>query len=41
MIVDNNHEINIFKQSKWLQKYIKFNTQKILATNDFEKELFI
>ena len=28
MIVDKVHEIISFKQSKWLEKYINFNTQK-------------
>ena len=28
MIVDKIHEIISFKQSKWLEKYISFNTQK-------------
>ena len=28
MIVDKIHEIISFKQSKWLNKYISFNTQK-------------
>ena len=39
MIVDRIHEIISFKQIKWLEKYIIFNTQKRnLATNDFEKD---
>ena len=38
MIVDKNHEIS-FKQSKWLERYISFNTQKgNKAKNDFEKD---
>ena len=38
MIVDKVHEIISFKQSKWLEKYISYNTQKENeATNDFEK----
>ena len=28
MVVDKIHEIISFKQSKWLEKYINFNTQK-------------
>ena len=28
MVVDKVHEIISFKQSKWLEKYINFNTQK-------------
>ena len=35
------HEIVLFNQSKWLEKYISFNTQKRnKAKNDFEKEFF-
>ena len=38
MIVDKVHEIISFKQNKWLEKYINFNTQKRnQAVNDFEK----
>ena len=38
MIVEKLHEIISFKQSKWLEKYINFNTQKRKkAENDFEK----
>ena len=41
MIVDKFHEIISFKQSKWLEKYIKFNTQKRnQAVNDFEKDFY-
>ena len=40
MIVDKAHEIISFKQSKWLEKYISFTTQKRnQAMNDFEKGL--
>ena len=43
IIVDTIHEItsNIsFKQSKWLEKYINFTTQKRnKAEKDFEKDL--
>ena len=40
MIVDKSHEIS-FKQSKWLERYISFNTQKRnKAKNDFEKDFF-
>ena len=39
MIVDKVYEIISFKQSKWLEKYIDFNTKKrALSKNDFEKE---
>ena len=39
MVVDKIHEIISFKQSKWLEKYINFNTQKRnKAKNDFEKD---
>ena len=41
MIVDKVHEINSFKQSKWLKKSISFNTQeKNKANNDFEKDFY-
>ena len=41
MIVEKIHEIISFKQSKWLEKYISFNTQKRnKAKNDFEKDFF-
>ena len=41
MIVEKNHEIISFKQSKWLEIYISFNTQKRnKVKNDFEKDLF-
>ena len=39
IIVDKVHSIISFKQSRWLEKYISFNTQKRnKAKNDFEKE---
>ena len=39
MIVEKIHEIISFKQSKWWEKYISFNTQKRnKAKNDFEKD---
>ena len=35
------HTVNSFKQSKWLEKYISFNTQKPKkAKNDFEKVFY-
>ena len=41
MVVDKIHEIISFKQSNWLKKYIKFNTQKRNKTkNDFEKDFY-
>ena len=41
MIVEKIHEIISFKQSKWLEGYIGFNTQKLnKAKNDFEKDFF-
>ena len=41
MIVEKIREIISFKQSKWLEKYISFNTQKRnRAINDFEKDFF-
>ena len=41
MIVEKIHEIISFKQSKWLECYISFNTQKRnKARNEFEKDFF-
>ena len=41
MIVDKVHEIISFKQRKWLEKAINFNTQKRnQAANDFEKDFY-
>ena len=41
MIVEKIHEIISFKQSKWLDSYSSFNTQKRnRAKNDFEKDFF-
>ena len=41
MIVEKSHEIISFKQSKWLESYISFNTQKRnKAKNDLEKNFF-
>ena len=41
MVVDKIHEIISFKQSKWLEKYKNFNTQKRnKAKNDFEKDFY-
>ena len=41
MIFEKIHEIISFKQSRWLEKYINFNTQKrTRAKNDFEKDFF-
>ena len=41
MIVEKIYEIISFKQSRWLKKYISFNTQKRnKAKNDFEKDFF-
>ena len=38
MVVEKSHNFILFKQSRWLEKYISFNTQKrIKAKNDFEK----
>ena len=39
MKVDKVHEMISFKQRKWLEKYINFNTQKKnQAVTDFEKD---
>ena len=41
MIVEKIHEIISFKQSRWLEKYISFNTQKRNKDkNDLEKDFF-
>ena len=41
MIVDKVHEIISFKQSKWLEKYLSFKTQKKnKADNGFEKKIY-
>ena len=41
MIDEKIHEIISFKQSKWLENYISFDTQKRnKAKNDFEKDFF-
>ena len=41
MVIDKIHEIISFKQSKWLEKNINFNTQKRnKAKNDFEKDFY-
>ena len=41
MMVEKVHEIISFKQSKWLESYISFNTQKRnKAKNEFEKDFF-
>ena len=41
MIVDKVHDILSFKHSRWLEKFINFNTQKRnQAVNDFEKDFY-
>ena len=41
MIVDKVHTGISFEQSKWLEKYISFNTQnRSKAKNDFEKDFY-
>ena len=41
MIVDKVHNIISFRQSRWLEKYINFFTQKRnQAVNDFEKDFY-
>ena len=41
IIVEKVHEIISFKQSKWLECYISFNTQnRDKAENEFEKDFY-
>ena len=41
MVVEKIHDIISFKQSKWLESYFSFNTQKRnKAKNDFENDIF-
>ena len=41
MIVEKIHVIISFKQSRWFEKYIRFNTQKRnKAKNDFGEDFF-
>ena len=41
MIVDKAHTVVLFKQSKCLEKYTSFNTQKRnKAKNEFEKDFY-
>ena len=41
MVVEKVHEIISFRQSKWLETYIDFNTQRrSQAVNDFEKDFY-
>ena len=41
MTVDKDHSVISYKQSKWLEKKISFNTEKRnKAKNDFEKEFY-
>ena len=41
MIIDKVQSIISFRQSRWLEKYISFNTQKRnKAKNDFEKDFY-
>ena len=41
MIIDKVHNIISFRQSRWLEKYISFNTQKQnKAENNFEKDFY-
>ena len=41
MVADKVHEIISFKQSKWSEKYMNFNTQKTnQAVNDFGKGFY-
>ena len=41
MIIDKVHDIISIRQSRWLENYINFNTQKRnQAVNDFEKDFY-
>ena len=41
LVVEKILEFGLFKQSKWLEKYISFKTQKRnKAKNDFENDFF-
>ena len=41
MVVDKVDDIKSFEQSKWLEKYENFNTQKRnQAVNDFERDFY-
>ena len=41
MVVEKIQEIIYFKQNKWSEKYINFNTQKRnRAENEFEKDFY-
>ena len=41
MIVEKIHEIISFKQNKWLDKYLNFNTQNRKKTkNDSEEDFY-
>ena len=40
MVVEKNHEIVSFKQSKWLEKFMSFNTQTNRVINEFGKDFF-
>ena len=41
MEVEEVHNVISFKQSRWLEKYISFNTQKRnKAVNEFEKDFY-
>ena len=41
MEITKVHEVILFKQKKWLEKYIDYNTQKRNKTNDdFEKDFY-
>ena len=41
MKIKEVHRVKSFKQSRWLEKYIDFNTQKRnQAVNDFEEDFY-
>ena len=40
MTVEKVHEVISFKQSKWLERYIDFNTQKKIGQKTISRKIF-
>ena len=41
MVIDKVHGVISFEQSRWLEKYLSFNTQKQnMVKNEFEKDFY-